>query len=86
MKKKLQPTFETKPVNNDFRDFFKNMKVKTPKVCLEAVKKDGMLLEFVDEENQTEESCLEAIRQNPKSFKLVINETENISMEVIKSF
>ena len=37
--------------------------------CLEAVKENGWVLEYV--KNQTEEICLEAVKQELKIIKLV---------------
>ena len=52
--------------------------------CLEAVKEDGLKLEFIEEENQTEEVCLAAIRNDPSSIRYVKHQTPKLCGEAIK--
>ena len=42
-------------------------------MCLEAVKKDGNILQYV--KNQTLELCVEAVKNNEHSIRFVKNQT-----------
>ena len=44
------------------KDLLKNTENQPKELCLEAVKRDGFLLELV--KNQTTEICFEAVKQN----------------------
>ena len=48
---------------------------------LDAVKRDGMLLKDIPEEEQTEEICIAAIEQNIQAFSYVKKQTVNICLE-----
>ncbi|MCC0726714.1 hypothetical protein KGF51_09880 [Clostridioides sp. ZZV14-6045] len=50
-------------------------------IYLEAVRNDGLALEYIDE--QTEEICIEAIRQANQAVLFVKNMTKNIYLESI---
>ena len=52
--------------------------------CLEAVRKDGLNLEYIKEENQTEEVCLAAIRNDPSSIRFIKKQTPKLCGEAIK--
>ena len=49
---------------------------KEYKTWLEAVKKNGMSLRYI--ENQTEELCLAAVKQNPNAFRYVKHKTDEV--------
>lgn len=50
-------------------------------IYLEAVRNDGLSLEYIEE--QTEEICIEAIRQANQAILFVKNMTKNIYLESI---
>jgi len=50
--------------------------------CLLAVKFDGLLLYFI--ENQTDEICIEAVKQNDKAFGFVNDQNDNVCEELLK--
>lgn len=79
-------TTEKKETNDGFREVFAQMKFKTKDICKKALERDGMLLELIDEEDQDEELCLIAIRQNPKAFPFVKNQTPDICMEIVMNY
>ncbi len=47
------------------------LRIKTPDLCLEAVKSDGRALVFVPEALKTPELCLVAVKQNPQALRWV---------------
>jgi hypothetical protein len=51
-------------------------------VYLEDVKRDGLLLEKVNE--QDEEICLEVVKNNPKSLEYVEYQTKDVCLEAVK--
>src|SRR5574344_635628 len=53
-----------------------------PKYCLEAVKQNGYVLEYVKE--QTPEICLEAVKQNGHALEYVKEQTPEICLEAVK--
>ena len=53
-----------------------------PKYCLEAVKRDGLALEYVI--NQTPELCFETVKQDGYNIEHVINQTHEICLESVK--
>lgn len=75
-----------------FPDTFKHIERQTEKICLAAVKQNGLLLEFVEE--QTEEICITAVKQNGMALKFVgkinfpgckpINQTKKIYITAIE--
>lgn len=54
-------------------------------LCLEAVKHNGLLLEYINYRNKTEQICLEAVKQNGLALEYVENQTEQICLEAIKN-
>jgi hypothetical protein len=52
------------------------------RICLEAVKQDGLALQYV--KNQTPEICLEAVKQDGLALKFVENKTPEICLEAVK--
>ena len=50
--------------------------------AIEAVKKDGFALRYVEE--QTEAICIEAVKQDGFSLRYVKNQTEAICIEAVK--
>lgn len=48
---------------------------------LDAVKRDGMILKDIPEEEQAEEICIAAIEQNIQAFSYVKKQTVNICLE-----
>jgi len=54
---------------SDFKNIHKSK--KTLKMSMEAVQKDGMLLEFVPVEHKTRDVCLAAVKQNGNAFEFV---------------
>ena len=44
---------------------------KTAEVCLEAIGKNGLALEFVPDALKTKELCLEAVKQDIEALKYV---------------
>jgi hypothetical protein len=58
------------------------LKNKTPEICLEAVKQNGLALEFVKE--QTPEICLEAVKQDGLALEFVKERTPEICIEAVK--
>ena len=59
------------------------LKNQTREICLAAVRRNGMALQFVKE--QTEEICLEAVKQKGSALKYVKNQTPEICLEAVKS-
>ena len=57
---------------------------QTPEICLEAVKKYGYALKYV--ENQTPEICLEAVKNNGYALQYVENQTHEICLEAVKKY
>ena len=55
---------------------------RTPELCMEAVKRDGRALEYV--ENQTPEICLAAIKEYSFALKWVKNQTPEICLAAVK--
>ena len=55
---------------------------QTERICLEAVKRKGYMLEYV--KNQTEEICLEAVKQDGYALEYVENQTKEICLEAVK--
>lgn len=51
---------------------------------LENVKFDGMYIKNIPVEEQTEELCIEAVRNNPMALQYIHNQTEDICLEAIK--
>ena len=61
----------------DERDYFPlELLVQTDEICLEAVKKNGLLLKYV--ENKTDEICLEAVKKNGLALWYVRDKTEEM--------
>ena len=60
---------------------------KTPEICLEAVKRNGALLEYVPEELRTAEICLEAVKSNRWALEYVPEEliTEKLCLAAVQS-
>ena len=52
---------------------------------LEIVKKNGLLLKFVKEEDQTEEICLAAINENTDALRYVFHQTRDICIKSIET-
>ena len=57
--------------------------MRTPKLCLEAVKKDGITLRYVQEKLRTAQLCLEAIKNSKHAIKYV---PEKIRSDVKKLY
>ena len=55
-----------------------NMRRVLPNICLELVKRDGLLLRYVSRYSQTEEMCLAAVKQNGLYLQYVNKQTEEI--------
>ena len=72
---------KTKTKRKDIKKLLKSGK-QTPEICLNAVKQNGLCLEFVQE--QTPEICLKAIKQNTDALKYVKNQTFELCMEAVK--
>src|SRR5574344_1996671 len=53
-----------------------------PKYCLAAVKQNGLVLQWVD--NQTHDICLAAVKQHGYVLEYVKNQTPDICLEAIK--
>lgn len=53
-------------------------------ICLDAVTNYGLALQYINEEYQTEEMCLRAIRQNPDAYKYVKFKTYKLVVEFQK--
>lgn len=49
-----------------------------------AVKLDGLSLEYVNEDEQTEEICILAVKQNGLALDYVINQTEDICIAAVR--
>ena len=60
----------------------KEIQNQTEEICLEAVKNDGMSLQFV--KNQTNEICLLAVQQNGMALQFVKNQTHEICLLAVK--
>jgi len=45
------------------------LKIKLKKICLKAIKQDGLTIQFV--KNPTKEMCLEALNQNINAIKYI---------------
>ena len=58
------------------------MKDQTEKICLEAVKQNGMALEYV--KDQTFEICLTAIQREPFALRYVKDQTFTICHEAVE--
>ena len=70
---------------SDYREKYNDLKLKKNLEgieALEAVKKNGYALQFV--QNQTEEICLEAVKKNGYALQYVQNQTEAICLEAVK--
>ncbi len=52
------------------------------KFCLEAVKRNGYLLQYV--KDQTEAVCLEAVKSDGDSLRYVKDQTEAVCLEAVK--
>jgi hypothetical protein len=61
-----------------------HIKNKTKKICLEAVKGDGSMLQYIDWQLQTRAMCLEVIKQNANNFKYIKNKTKRYYIELYK--
>jgi hypothetical protein len=55
----------------------KYIKNKKYDLCLEAVRQDGIALQYIKENQQTEELCLEAVKQNGLALQYVGNELKS---------
>ena len=55
---------------------------QTDELCIEAVKNNGMALQFV--KNQTPEICLLAVKENGMALQFVINQTHEICLSAVK--
>jgi hypothetical protein len=53
-----------------------------PVICMEAVKQDGLALQFVKE--QTDLICMEAVKQDCLALQFVKEQTDLICMEAVK--
>ena len=54
---------------------------QTDKICLIAVKQNGLALRFV--KNKTDEICTAAIKQNPEAIKYIDNIEQNVYIEAV---
>ena len=62
--------------------YFTIIEEQTPEIILEAVKQNGLDLEYVI--NQTFELCLEAVKQNGMALQYVKLQTQELCMEAVK--
>jgi hypothetical protein len=64
---------------------FKKMpdELKTPKMCLKVVKKNGLALRFVPAAHQTEAVCLAAVQQNKDALHYVPEELKAIIQKLL---
>jgi hypothetical protein len=62
-------------------DFFSNQPYE---FNLAAVKRDGMILQYINTPNQTEDICLAAVTQNTDAIQYVITKTPEIYKVVVK--
>jgi hypothetical protein len=60
------------------------VKEQTNELCKLPVKKNGRALEYINDEKQNEDICLEAIRQDIRALQFVKNITDNIKNEINK--
>ena len=58
------------------------LKKQTDEICLEAVKQNGLVLDYV--KKQTEEICIEAVKDTKYAIYSVKNMTERIQKEADK--
>ncbi|MCR5256685.1 MAG: DUF4116 domain-containing protein [Desulfovibrio sp.] len=60
--------------------------LKTPELCMEAVKQYGVALRFVPKELRTAETCLVAVKQEAMAFKYVPEamQTEDVCLEFFR--
>lgn len=67
-------------------DVFQLIKEKTPKICLTAVRRNGLCLEHIPEVDQSIELCMEAVRNNPKALEFVadVYQTEQMCYSVLQ--
>lgn len=54
------------------------------KICIEAVKQDWRMLEFVEE--PTEEICMLAINQDGTALKYIENQTEELCLRAVEKW
>lgn len=57
---------------------------QTEKTCLDAVRQNGLALQYINIDNQTIQICLEAIAQNSHALKHVKNNINEVCTELIK--
>ena len=55
-----------------------------PKYCLEAVKQNGLVLRWV--ENQTPDICLEAVKEDGYALRFVKEQTPEICLQAVKQY
>lgn len=55
------------------------------KMCLEEVKKNGMVLQFVPQHLITQKLCLEAIKQSSRAFQFVPEKFKTLEMYLYKN-
>lgn len=65
---------------------FTEEKYQTEEICLDAVKRNGLLLEFVKKEKQTIEICLAAVKQVGASYNIEGESSFNLSLNFFSSF
>jgi hypothetical protein len=51
---------------------------------LDMVRKNGLLLEIVPKDLRSEEICLQAVKENGRALKYVINQTDAICITAVK--
>jgi len=69
--------------NNDEYNFGADIRLQTYEICLAAVRKNGLNLEYVKIE-QTDELCYEAIAENPFALEYVKNQTLHMCFTAVK--
>lgn len=56
--------------------------MKTPELCLAAVKQDGMALEYVPDHLKTPELCLTAVRKHGLAYLVVPDRLKTVEMSI----
>lgn len=59
---------------------------KSYALCLYAVKLNGLALQFVPEYFQSDEICIEALRENPRAFKYCKCRSENVLRYAVRRY
>lgn len=75
----VQPITRADIGSDEVSVFDEKKKWNDEKFCLEAVKQDGLALQYV--KNQTEKICLEAVKENGDALEFVKNQTLQICGE-----